>query len=165
MYHMATILLPPYFQPLFHNSRLVFRWPWQSAALAHTVTCGPTIPQPSVQVSPPHHGWWCLRLALCDIIGGTSCQSPPPHDAFVGFVSLSTQHAIIVILIVINICFSSFNNVDLSHIMLVDCCMLCCRECGPIAAVWRGHPPWWSCVIVNATCNNSHINSNKYMFF
>ena len=31
--------------------------------------------------------------------------------------------------------FSSFNEVDLSHIMLVDCCMLCCRECGPIAAV------------------------------
>ena len=31
--------------------------------------------------------------------------------------------------------FSSFNDVDLSHIMLVDCCMLCCRECGNIAAV------------------------------
>ncbi len=40
--------------------------------------------------------------------------------------------------------FSSFNDVDLSHIMLVDCCMLCCRECGPIAAVWRQCPPWWS---------------------
>jgi hypothetical protein len=50
--------------------------------------------------------------------------------------SLSTmQHAIIVILIVINILFSSFNDVDLLHIMLVDCCMLCCQECGPIAAV------------------------------
>ena len=31
--------------------------------------------------------------------------------------------------------FSSFNNADPSHIMLVDCCMLNCRECGPIAAV------------------------------
>ena len=31
--------------------------------------------------------------------------------------------------------FSSFNNVDPSHMMLVDCCMLCCRGCGPIAAV------------------------------
>ncbi len=31
--------------------------------------------------------------------------------------------------------FSSFNDVDLSHIMLVDCCMLCCQECGPIAAI------------------------------
>ena len=34
-----------------------------------------------------------------------------------------------------NIFFSSFNNVDLSHMMLVDCCVLCCRVCGPIAAV------------------------------
>jgi hypothetical protein len=47
----------------------------------------------------------------------------------------STRCALIVILLVINTFFSSFNNVDLSHIMLVDCCMLCCRECGPIAAV------------------------------
>ncbi len=31
--------------------------------------------------------------------------------------------------------FSSFNNADPSHIMLVDCFMLYCRECGPIAAV------------------------------
>ncbi len=42
-----------------------------------------------------------------------------------------------------NFFFSSFNNVDLSHIILVGCCMLCCRECGPIAAVWQWHPPWW----------------------
>ncbi len=40
--------------------------------------------------------------------------------------------------------FSSFNNVDLSHIMLVDYCMICCRECGPIAAVWQWLLPWWS---------------------
>ncbi len=31
--------------------------------------------------------------------------------------------------------FSSFNDADLSYTMLVDCCMLYCRECGPIAAV------------------------------
>ncbi len=47
----------------------------------------------------------------------------------------STRRALIVILLVINTLFSSFNGVDLSHIILVDCCMLCCRECGPIAAV------------------------------
>ncbi len=57
---------------------------------------------------------------------------------------LLTQRALIVILLVINTVFSSFNNVDLSHIMLVDCCMLCCQECGPIAAVWRRRPSWWS---------------------
>ncbi len=60
------------------------------------------------------------------------------NDARVAIVvalSSSMQCAIIVILEVINISFSSFNDVDLSHIMLVDCCMLCCRECGPIAAV------------------------------
>ncbi len=48
---------------------------------------------------------------------------------------LSTQCANIVILLVINTFFSSFNDVDLLHIMLVDCCMHCCRKCGPIAAV------------------------------
>ncbi len=58
--------------------------------------------------------------------------------------SLSTQRALIVILLVINNFFSSFNDVDLSHIILVDCCMLCCQECGPIAAVWWRRPPWWS---------------------
>ncbi len=49
---------------------------------------------------------------------------------------------IIVILVVINIFFSSFIDADPSHIMLVDCCMLCCRECGPIMAVWGRRPPW-----------------------
>jgi hypothetical protein len=49
--------------------------------------------------------------------------------------SSSTRRALIVILLVINTLFSSFNEVDLLHIMLVDCCMLCCRECGPIVAV------------------------------
>ena len=57
------------------------------------------------------------------------------REAIVVASSLSTRRALIVILLVINTLFSSFNGVDLSHIMLVDCCMLCCRECGPIAAV------------------------------
>ncbi len=57
------------------------------------------------------------------------------REAIVVAFSLLTQRAIIVILIVINICFSSFNYVDLLHIMLVDCCMLSCRECGPIAVI------------------------------
>ena len=56
-------------------------------------------------------------------------------EAIVVASSLSTQHALIVILLVINKLFSRFNDVDLLHIMLVDCCMLCCRECGPIAAI------------------------------
>ena len=30
---------------------------------------------------------------------------------------------------------SSFNDVDPLHMMLVDCCVLCCRGFGPIAAV------------------------------
>ncbi len=42
---------------------------------------------------------------------------PPPNDPFVGFVFCVIVINGIVILIVINICFSSFNDVDLSHIM------------------------------------------------
>ena len=54
----------------------------------------------------------------------------------------STRCALIVILLVIYIFFSSFNNVDPSHMILVDCRVLCCRVCGPIVAVWRWRPPW-----------------------
>ena len=60
---------------------------------------------------------------------------PPPHRRICWLCFLGRRRQRVVILIVINICFSSFNGVDLSHIMLVDCCMLCCRESGPIAAV------------------------------
>jgi hypothetical protein len=56
------------------------------------------------------------------------------REAIVVTSSSSTQRAIIVILIVM-LFFSSFNDIDLSHKMLVDCCMLCCRECGLVAAV------------------------------
>ena len=52
----STILLPPCFRPLFHHSQHDFRQPWRRAALAHTIACGPMTPQPSAQVSPPHHG-------------------------------------------------------------------------------------------------------------
>ena len=57
------------------------------------------------------------------------------REAIVVASLLLTQCALIVILLVINTFFSCFNNVDLSHIMLVDCCMLCFWECSPIAAV------------------------------
>ena len=38
--------------------------------------------------------------------------------------------------------FSSFDDADPSHSMLVDCCMLCHRECRPMAAVGWLWPPW-----------------------
>ena len=34
--------------------------------------------------------------------------------------------------------FPSFNNIDPRRMMLVDCCMLCCRGCGPIVAPYDG---------------------------
>ena len=61
-----------YYFASFQHSVCVFRWPWWSAALAHTVACSPMMPQPSAQISSPHHGQWCLRSALCHIVGGTS---------------------------------------------------------------------------------------------
>ncbi len=51
LYHSSTILWPSIFQCLFHHSQHVFRSPWWSAALAHTIACGPTTFQPSAQVS------------------------------------------------------------------------------------------------------------------
>jgi hypothetical protein len=48
--------------------------------------------------------------------------------------STSTRRALLVILLAIINFFSSFNNVDPSHMMLVDCCVLFSRGCGPIAA-------------------------------
>ncbi len=46
-----------------------------------------------------------------------------------------------VMLLVINIFVSSFNDVDPSHMILVDCCVLCWQLCCPIAAVWRRRTP------------------------
>jgi hypothetical protein len=53
---------------------------------------------------------------------------------------------IIVILIVINIFFSSFNNVDLLCSMSADCCMPQCQEWGTMAALGGLRPPWLACV-------------------
>jgi hypothetical protein len=50
-------------------------------------------------------------------------------------LSSPTQCALVVISLVMNTFFSCFNEVDLPHSMLVDCCMICCRECGLIATV------------------------------
>ena len=65
-----------------------------------------------------HHDWQRLGMTIC-------------------------RHVvpIVVIKIVITIFFSSFNDVALSNSMFVDCCMLCCRECGLIAAVGCRRPP------------------------
>jgi hypothetical protein len=52
-------------------------------------------------------------------------------------LSTSTRRALMVILLVINI-FSSFNDIDPLHMMLVYCCVLCCRVGGPIAAPYDG---------------------------
>ena len=54
----------------------------------------------------------------------------------------SKRHAIVVILIVINNFFSSFNDANPSHTMWVDCCMLYSRECGPMSAVGTTPLPW-----------------------
>jgi hypothetical protein len=39
------------------------------------------------------------------------------------------------------IVYSIFNDVDPSHIILFDCCMLYCGGCCPVAAVGRQRPP------------------------
>jgi hypothetical protein len=57
------------------------------------------------------------------------------REAIILALSLLTRRALIVLSLVMNTCFSSFNDVDLPHSMLVDCRMICCRECGPIATL------------------------------
>jgi hypothetical protein len=58
------------------------------------------------------------------------------------------QHDVhtVVILIVIHIFFSSFNDVDLLHSMLADCCMPRRQEWGTMVAVGGLWPPWLACV-------------------
>ena len=68
----------------------------------------------------PGTGFVGLGLSVPNRLGTTICQRVVPK---------------IVIKIVITIFFSSFNDVVLSNSMFVDCCMLCCRERDPIAAV------------------------------
>jgi hypothetical protein len=67
-------------------------------------------------------------IATPDTTGGDDAR-----EAIVLALSSSTRRALIVLSLVMNTFFSSFNDVDLPHSMLVDCCMICCRECGPIA--------------------------------
>jgi hypothetical protein len=69
-------------------------------------------------------------IATPDTTGGNDAR-----EAIVLALSSSTRRALIVLSLVMNTFFSSFNDVDLPHSMLVDCCMICCRECGPIATV------------------------------
>ena len=69
-------------------------------------------------------------IATPDTTGGDDAR-----EAIVLALSSSTRRALIVLSLVMNTFFSSFNDLDLPHSMLVDCCMICCRECGPIATV------------------------------
>ncbi len=69
-------------------------------------------------------------IATLDTTGGDGARK-----AIILALSSSMRRALIVISLVMNTFFSSFNDVDLPHSMLVDCCMICCRECGPIATV------------------------------
>ncbi len=98
-------------------------------------------PPPCLPLTPTHMraSTW-HRQRLIHPAGWTVPIVPLWHHHH--HTSLSTQCAIIVIIIVINIFYSSFNDADPLHIMLVDCWMLCCRECGPIMAVWQRRPPW-----------------------
>jgi len=79
---------------------------------------------------------------LCVISSGARAVSHPPPTTHLSLLFSRCRRRRDSILIVIIICFSSFNDIDMSHIMLVDCCMLCCQESGPIAAVWGQRPPW-----------------------
>ncbi len=82
-----------------------------------------------------------------DIVGIGNVPLPPAisssrlHGAHHHVTALSSLHVVIDTTCINshitsnNYFFSSSNDVDPLHMMLVDCCMLCCRGCGPIAAV------------------------------
>ena len=69
-------------------------------------------------------------IATPDTTGGDDAR-----EAIVLALSSSTRRALMVVSLVMNTFFSSFNDVDLPHSMLVDCCMICCQECDPIPTV------------------------------
>jgi hypothetical protein len=69
-------------------------------------------------------------IATPDTTGGDDAR-----EAIVLAFSSSTRHALIILSLLMNTFFSSFNDVVLPHSMLVDCCMIYCRECGPISTV------------------------------
>ena len=49
----------------------------------------------------------------------------------------------------------SFNNVDSLHYLWAECCMLYCRECGPMAAVGWRWPPWSSDATIRLVVESS----------
>jgi hypothetical protein len=131
MYHKVRYFSPPLFSLCF--SRFPLTMAISGFGLYHRLRIDDA-PAECAGITPTP---WAMMPTLGFVSyhrGHELLVTPPPrricHFCFLGVVVDG-----IVILIVIIICFSSFNDIDMSHIMLVDCCMLCCRECGPIAAV------------------------------
>jgi hypothetical protein len=73
-------------------------------------------------------------------------QQAPGGAIFPTSLLLMHSENIVVIVLVINIFLSSFNNVDLLHSMLADCCMPWRQEWGTMAAVGGRRLPWLACV-------------------
>ncbi len=143
--------------PYFYDTLVASAHPFFSICLTTHITFSADhgdqrlwpIPSPVARRRPSRVRWYHPHTMgddafarLCVIWLGARAVSPPPQQRICWFCFLGRHRRRVVILIVINICFSSFNGVDLLHIMLIDCCMLCCRESGPIVAVWRQRPPW-----------------------
>jgi hypothetical protein len=61
------------------------------------------------------------------------------------------------------IVFSSFNDVELFHIMFVDCCMLKSWEWGPMAAIGRRRPP--SSINIDRACCRNHLLPLFFLLF
>ncbi len=79
-----------------------------------------------------------MQRICAAIVATNALRGPYDHHDRQRLGTTIRQHVVpkIVIKIVITICFSSFNDVVISNSsMFVDCCMLCCRERDPIAAV------------------------------
>ncbi len=82
--------------------------------------------------------WTALQTVLFQKVPGGGPQFPHPCHKH--------KVHIIVILLVINFFFSSFNNVDLLRSMSADCCMPRRQEWGTMAAMGGQRPPWLACV-------------------
>ncbi len=78
-----------------------------------------------------------MQRICAAIVAANALRRPYDHHDWQQLGTMIRQRIVpkIVIKIVIAIFFSSFNDVVLSNSMFVDCCMLCCRECDPIAAI------------------------------
>ncbi len=109
---------------------------WERGTADQT-NSGPLFPMGLSMKLTSGGGWHCQRHCF------GRCRG---EGAF--FPHCRCQHNvhIIVILIVINIFFSSFNDVDLLRSMTADCCMPWCQEWGTMAAVGGLRPPWLACV-------------------